>query len=96
MQAVNLNIKGIQCDNKQCDYKDETVEFKDYGAWLNKPCPKCGANLFTEDDLNSLTMLVNVANILNQVVPEVPDNTPKATMAVEMNGTGEIGFKIMP
>ena len=30
MKAVNLNIKGIKCDNPNCDYHNEEVVFYDY------------------------------------------------------------------
>jgi len=43
----------IQCDNTMCDYHiinetknpNENIE-----QYLNKPCPKCGENLLTEED----------------------------------------------
>ena len=94
MQAVNLNIKGIKCDNENCDYRDDTVDFKDYGPWLNKPCPKCGTSLLTEEDLNSLTLMVNVGNICNGLIPDVPEDTPKVTITAEMNGTGKVKLKL--
>ena len=36
MKAINLNIHGIQCDNSACDYRDESVEYKeDYYGLIN-------------------------------------------------------------
>jgi hypothetical protein len=43
-------ITGIKCDNPKCDFVDKSVTSDDYELWLNKPCPKCGENLLTEDD----------------------------------------------
>lgn len=43
----------IVCDNTACDYKilNETGNpFIDVKEYINKPCPKCGDNLLTEDD----------------------------------------------
>lgn len=52
--ALELSIKGIKCDNPNCDYINKDVEFKDYKKWINKPCPKCGANLLTQKILTAL------------------------------------------
>jgi len=96
MKAANLNISGIKCDNPNCDFRDDSVDFGNYGAWLNKPCPKCGNNLFTEKDLNSLTLLINIANICNAITPDIPEDTPKASVEIEMDGTGKMDFKLIP
>lgn len=96
MKAVNLNIKGIKCDNPSCDFRDDTVEFQDYGTWLNKPCPKCRANLLTEADLKAVKRMIGIANLINRILrPFVkPDKkTKRMTVIAEMNGTGEIKFK---
>jgi len=60
-----LNISGIKCDH--CDFKDETVEFKDYGLWLNKPCPKCGENLLTREDYDFCTMMYGMNNMFAEL-----------------------------
>lgn len=59
----NLNIKGLQCDS--CDWKDMDIELEDYAEWVNKPCPKCGANLLTEESYNSVISLKKATNFLN-------------------------------
>jgi len=69
MEEKNIEIteSGIQCDS--CDWTDVTVKFADFDHWLNKPCPKCGANLLTEEDyLNAKkTMaMVDYVNSLSQ------------------------------
>ena len=96
MKAVDLNIKGIKCDGDNCDYKDETVEFKDYGVWLNKPCPRCGSNLLTQKDLDITRILIKLANIINWFAKpfiKPNKNTKKVTVDVEMDGTGRVNFK---
>ncbi len=44
MQPINLIIKGIKCDNPNCDFRDESVGFEVYEKYLNKPCPKTSGN----------------------------------------------------
>ena len=47
MNKTNIGISGIKCDRDSCGYRDDSVKFKDYKKWVNKPCPKCGMNLLT-------------------------------------------------
>ncbi|EHN17090.1 hypothetical protein [Clostridium sporogenes] len=93
-QAVELNIRGIKCDNPNCDYRNDKVEFKDYEKWLNKPCPKCGANLLTKEDLEMTKALINVANIANKVLPKQNNEEERIKAIIEMNGTGRADFKL--
>ncbi len=92
---IKLNIRGIKCDH--CDYRNETVQFEneDYKKWLNKPCPKCGANLLTQRDLDNTKILIQTTKILNSILPQPnnADNTKKLILGVEMNGTGNMVFK---
>lgn len=90
-EALRLDIKGIKCD--KCDYKDMSVRFEDYKKWLNKPCPKCGANLLTIEDYISTKALIITTNIINKILPKVEDDTEEKHMSIEMNGTGEIKIK---
>ena len=34
-KAVEAICYGIKCDNPNCDYKDMSVRFEDYPAYLN-------------------------------------------------------------
>lgn len=64
IEAITHEIKGIQCDNPQCDWKDMEAEF-DVEKWLNAPCPECGSNLFTDEahaELNAMLAMVDVVN----------------------------------
>ncbi len=59
----------IQCDNPNCDYtilnptKDPFVSIDEY---LNTPCPKCGENLLTEEDLKKYKKALSVVKFLNK------------------------------
>ncbi len=48
---IELQGSGLICDNiDNCDWSDTSIQFEDYGSWVNKPCPKCGENVLTESD----------------------------------------------
>lgn len=92
--SARLKVKGIKCDTPECDFNDTTVEYKDYPQWLNKPCPKCGANLLTQADYDNVQKLFETIELLNMMLPQSEDDTKFIPLvSVEMNGTGEMDFK---
>jgi len=93
MDALSLNIKGIKCDNSNCDYYDMEVPFEDYDNWLDKPCPKCGMNLLTQEDYNNIKMLICIKDFVNENIVYEDGGEEKVKLSVEMNGTGNMIFK---
>lgn len=88
-QAIKIAISGIKCDNKSCDFIDQSVTIQDFSSWLNKPCPKCGANLFTQKDYDSLTEMLLLTGTLNKILP--PTKLKDAVCnPIKMNGTGKM------
>lgn len=92
-KALEMNIGGIKCDNPNCDFNDMTVKVDDYESWLNKPCPKCGENLLTENDYKNTLFLLKMVEVANEIFPE-RDDEEDATMTINMNGTGEMKVEI--
>lgn len=58
-----FEVTGIKCDNKICDYHDDSILMKDYSQFLNKPCPKCGANLLTQADYDLVLKIEKISNM---------------------------------
>lgn len=92
--ALEINISGIKCDNPNCDYDDMSIKVEEYEQWLNKPCPKCGENLLTEDDYRNTQFLLEVTKIANKIYPKIEDDEKIVTMSVKMNGTGDMKLDI--
>lgn len=92
--ALELQVLGIKCDNKNCNYKNENVRYGEFDAWLNKPCPKCGQNLLTEADFKSMKYLIKITAFLNKILPKPKEEEEMITVDVEMDGTGSIEFKV--
>ena len=65
-----ISISGIKCDNTLCDYRDDSVSVESYPQWINKPCPKCGENLLTEEDFRNAEMLLSIGHLINSLPPE--------------------------
>lgn len=95
MEIVDLNVRGIKCDNPECDYSDMAVKYENYPQWLNKPCPKCGANLLTQEDLDATEQLMEIVNLTNEILKDSgleKQDMNKYIVPVEANGTGELSF----
>ena len=71
IKNAEVNISGIKCD--ECDYRDDTVRFEDYPKWINKPCPKCKANLLTQKDYDECVQIVNATDVVNSMSPDALD-----------------------
>lgn len=97
MNSLKINIGGIKCDNKECGFNDMTVLFEDYANWLNKPCPKCGSNLLTQQDFDTVKILMDITEIVNECSPETTEDEQLFKMSAEFNGTRKVVFsEIVP
>jgi hypothetical protein len=67
---------GIKCDNHECDYEDMSVKSEDWPDYVNKPCPKCGDNLFTEEDFARTEMLFKII----KMILDMPENAQREMM----------------
>lgn len=91
-QGMEVNIKGIKCDNVNCDYIDKNVPVEDYHLWLNKRCPKCGSILLTQQDYDNIQLMLDFAKQFGPLMAQ--DNDSLAKVTVQMNGAGEMDFRL--
>lgn len=63
----------VVCDNESCDYKveynrnDSIIENATaLVKFLNKPCPECGENLLTKEDLEKYLILNSIIKWINK------------------------------
>ena len=75
MDALEIEISGIKCDNKKCDFVDKSVPFAEYENWVNKPCPKCEHNLLTEKDYNKAKSMVEFVQKISKKLPSLKKGT---------------------
>lgn len=81
----------VECDNPSCDYKVENKEgtftgMESYDEYLNKPCPKCGENLLTEEDYQTAKKLFEIVEFLNDVFPdEYKTSEPTGVIGVKVH-----------
>ena len=72
MKNIEVQTTGIQCDS--CDYVDTTIKDEDFEKWLNQPCPKCGENLLTQQDLDNFKAVQVAVEILDKLLDGLPEN----------------------
>lgn len=72
-QNLEITESGLQCDNPNCDWVDATIKFADHEQWLNKPCPKCGENVLTEEDHLRSKLLFDMAAFINSMTEDELD-----------------------
>lgn len=86
---------GLKCDNPECDWRDDTITFKDYKKWLNAPCPKCGQNVLTKKDYKLAKLLLTSVTFHNKMsrilgIKRDPENEAKIIVGLHE----EMTFKI--
>ena len=82
---VEVFAGGIECDNPKCDYVKEDVEVSDYHNWLNKPCPKCGENLLTQEDYDKIQIFMGLVDMFNEIEIEPDPDDIVATLHVDVH-----------
>jgi len=69
----NIEIQGncgIKCDNPKCGYVNRETPDENIADWLGVPCPDCGENLLTQEDLDSSIALRKSIDFINSLSPE--------------------------
>jgi hypothetical protein len=86
MESIKLINTGLKCDNPTCEWEDETIKVEDYKDFINAPCPECGENILTQEDLDNMTKVHEVMNFVNSLDQETLDSM-YATIAATPGGT---------
>lgn len=92
--SMNLVGGGLKCDNPSCNFVDMSIAIEDYDKWLNAPCPKCGANLLTQEDLDTVKMIIVISKLVQASEYENKGVDGKATLHFNFDGTGNAEMSI--
>lgn len=93
-KIVEFSPHGIKCDMPGCGWRDDTVVWdpKTYGReLLNKPCPQCNGNLYTERDFKLVRRLARTAKVINATFGWLMWFTPKSQHKTETTTLGSDG-----
>ena len=64
---MEVNISGLKCDNTSCGYRNDDIEFKDYPAYINSKCPKCGEIWLTEKEYKDCLKIYTAVSWINKI-----------------------------
>jgi len=85
-------IGGLKCDC--CDYVDDTIPYKDYKKWVNRPCPICGANLLTKMDYRAARSLMWTVRLVNLIPSFLFKNKERVRVRAHFDGSGCPSFEL--
>ena len=88
MKALHIECGGIVCDNPKCSYENKDARLHEYKQYLNKPCPKCGENLLTQENMDTISYLIDLSNTLGDT--EVGGDTRMSTMNCKVLPDGQL------
>ena len=43
-------FSGLQCDNRNCHWEDQSIKFEEYPKPIDAKCPECGDVILTQED----------------------------------------------
>jgi hypothetical protein len=82
----------LKCDAPGCDHFEMTPVTIDA---VDKPCPKCGANLCTQQDYLDFRTLVAATKAANELLLKVSPSAPLVLAATNVHN-GQIHRKLDP
>lgn len=85
---------GLKCDNPECDFVDMSIKVEEYESWLNAPCPKCGSNLLTQGDLDTVKMIIALGKLFYAAQDDDNENDKQVAMQFNFNGTDKVEVSI--
>lgn len=102
-----IDVEGLMCDNKNCDYKDEAIPYEEYENHVNKGCPKCGENLLTQFDYDFVENAVEEAKLIAHItnmeamtvgnpVEKEPVETECGKVYIELRGDDSVTLHTKP
>ena len=80
VSAIKLTKQTIKCDTCNFRVDGKPVE------WLNKPCPKCGAeNIITDKDMDNYHAIMGVVGLVNGLAGDIEEGH-SVTIAIDTAG----------
>ena len=81
----------VNCDTPGCGFSAEITD-SELPQWLNKPCPKCGENLLTQEDFDSVSRLLHVIDQAGSIAKAL--NLPDKNVIVKAKTNTKGGINI--
>lgn len=89
-KIIESQIRGLKCDNPNCDWVDMSISVEDYHKYVGAKCPKCGEIVLTEADFKAIKTLLKVEKFLNCFSFLVKDNGKRTKVKLSTDGNGVV------
>lgn len=76
----------VKCDADGCNYTEDIPTSNKMTDYINKPCPKCGANLLTYEDYLRYEAAINAVSLINEMSE---DELKELSAIVDASGQAE-------
>lgn len=96
-KAITWAAFSLKCDAQGCDHVEKVSAIT--AECIGKPCPKCGANLLTQEDHDAALILEATVDLINQTIGpvEAPADTASRPTMISINPhSGELNIKVSP
>lgn len=84
----------LQCDAPACDHVEELAEIT--ADLIGKPCPRCGANLLTEEDFIAGRAMLATLEAVAEVLPTSKSKNPEYVRMSINPHAGEVNVTFSP
>lgn len=86
-------MKGLKCDNPDCDWVDMSIKREDYPKFVGMKCPKCGSIVLTEKDFTTIKVMEGLIKVINHFYMPFEKKSKKwSYMNAKMDGSGKVNF----
>ena len=84
---IEIVKPALKCDADGCGHEETIDEIK--ASHIGTPCPKCGANLLTEEDYKNSLRLLAIARCINEIVGPVKTDPNANGSLISFNPHGD-------
>lgn len=78
-------IKGLKCDNPNCDYVYPDIPREKYESYIGYPCPKCGWSLLTQESYDKLLKLEKKMDFCRKILGGQVEDASGVSQDDELN-----------
>lgn len=90
---ARFDIRGLKCDNPNCDFVNPDIPFESYEEFVNYPCPKCGQPLLTPQAYKMCVGMKKLGDFITKITGGAKENDIEVKIPLEMDEDGRIGMK---
>lgn len=90
---MKINIKGLKCDNFNCNWIDISITREEYTKFIGMKCPKCGDIILTQADYDTIIKMEKIVKFINFFTWPFEKRMKKLSHSdIKMNGSWKVEF----